>query len=340
MPTNRHAVIRYRVIDSCLRQVHRAWTAASLAEACADALTELGEDASPPSRSTISRDIKTMRRAHPLGYNAPIEWDARRNTYVYGDPDFSISNSPLREDDLQALDGVLSILRQFQYFRQVSELEALASRLQQNLWRSRRQGPPILLFSQSKGSPAHQWLDGLYQAAEKGYCLSLSYQPFVEEGFEAIVSPYLLKEYNRRWFLIGYRHDLQQLRTFALDRIQGAERYFLETFYRMPGFHPETYFKNIIGVSIMEDAPIEEIRFRTPLLRAKYLRTKPIHSSLKVVQENSDFVEFSLHLIPNYELESWLLSFGEEIQLLQPNWLAKKITSRLQQARDQYPDKL
>ena len=35
MATNKHAIIRYRVIDKCLRQVDKNWNWKTLAEACA-----------------------------------------------------------------------------------------------------------------------------------------------------------------------------------------------------------------------------------------------------------------------------------------------------------------
>ena len=34
MATNKHAIIRYRVIDKCLRQVDQTWNWKTLAEAC------------------------------------------------------------------------------------------------------------------------------------------------------------------------------------------------------------------------------------------------------------------------------------------------------------------
>lgn len=330
-------MIRYQVIDRCLRHRTRCWTAADLAEACAEALTEQGFDIPPPSRSTISRDLKTMRSAPPLGYDAPIEWDASINTFYYRDPEFSISGSPLREDDLQALADALSILRQFQYFEhQVNELENITTRVEQGLRLERRQGPPVLYFTQPDYPPAGRWLYLLYRACVHRYCLRLQYQPFQEDGFAAVVSPYLLKEYNNRWFLIAYRHDLRQLRTFALDRIQAADHYLLDNFYQMPAFNSETYFRDVIGVSVYTDRSVERIRFRTPHLRARYLRTKAVHHSLRVIREHSEYVEFELRVIPNFELENWILSFAEEIRILQPQWLADKIRSRHEQAAAAY----
>lgn len=336
MPTNRHAIIRYQVIDGCLQQRNRKWTAAALAEACADALAELDGDAAVPSRSTIGRDIRTMRLPRPLGYDAPILWNPREGTYRYTEPGYTITRGPLREEDLRVLDGALAILRQFRHFGQVEGLEALAERLRHSLRDARRQGRPIVQFSTPPQAPSYQWLDTLYQAVESEQCLLLDYEPFRDPPFRAVISPYLLKEYNGRWFLIGRHHALNRLYTFALDRIKEARPSQLQPFRSMPEFDPDTYFNDVIGVTIMDGRQVEDICFRATPLRARYLLTKPVHHSLRVLREGADFVDFSLRLIPNYELESWLLSFADEVQLLQPQWLVEKLRQRLERAAERY----
>ncbi len=131
-------------------------------------------------------------------------------------------------------------------------------------------------------------------------------------------------------------HGLERLHTFALDPIRQAEPHLLRPFFRTPEFDPDTYFNDIIGVTILEGQQLEDIRFRATPLRARYLLTKPVHASLQVAGEGEGFVDFSLRLIPSYELESWLLSFAEEIHLLQPRWLAERIGGRLREAAGRY----
>lgn len=337
MPTNRHALIRYQTIDRCLQQHYKKWTAKSLAEACAEALKGHYEKVEPPSRSTISRDLRFMRSAPPAGFDAPIAWDDQRCTYYYSEPGFSISNTPLSEDALKALGQALHILRQTQYFRQMEGLEPLTAGLAQMVKLKRREARPILAFSQPLETPAYRWLDFLYRATEQEWCLQLDYEPFQEPAFTAIISPYLLKEYNNRWFLIAYDHRLHLLRNHALDRIQNAEHYLLEAYYHAPQFNPHAYFNDIIGVTLPEGGRIEEILFRSSPLQARYIHTKPLHSSQQLVEETPDYLAFSLRLIPNYELESLLLSFGEHLQVLQPQWLAQRLKERLALAAAAYP---
>jgi predicted DNA-binding transcriptional regulator YafY len=43
-------------------------------------------------------------------------------------------------------------------------------------------------------------------------------------------------------------------------------------------------------------------------------------------------LEVRINVIPNYELESLILSFGERVQVLAPEWLAAKISERIKKA--------
>lgn len=329
--------MRIHTIDRCLQSPGRQWTRPRLAEACNEAAFEAYGVEKRYSTSAIQRDLRFMKQPPPAGYGAPIAWDARRNTYYYREPGFSIYDVPLSRKDISAIEEALNLLRSVRYFQQEEGLEALAQKLSRSL-RFKRQSleEPALVFSHTQRAPGQQWASLIYDAALHHRCLKLAYKPFQESLRHPIVSPYLLREYNRRWFLIGYSHREHKLRTYALDRIQEAEHYLLEDYYRLPAFDPEAYFRHIIGVSLPEGQPVEKIQIRTTPLRARYIATKPIHPSQRMVEEGEEYTVFELQLIPNIELERLLLSFGEEAQVLAPGWLAERIAERLRAAADNY----
>lgn len=98
MSLNKNALIRYKTIDKCLQNHYRNWTLEDLIDACSDALYELeGHDVNV-SKRTVQLDIQMMR-SDKLGYNAPIEvYD--KKFYRYSEPDFSITDIPLTENDM------------------------------------------------------------------------------------------------------------------------------------------------------------------------------------------------------------------------------------------------
>ena len=97
MPANKNALIRYKTLDRCLRNRYRRYTIDDLIEECSNALYEMEGIDKGISKRTIQGDINVMRSGK-LGYYAPIEvYDGKY--YQYSDPDYSISDNPLTNDD-------------------------------------------------------------------------------------------------------------------------------------------------------------------------------------------------------------------------------------------------
>ena len=108
MPANKNALIRYKTIDRCLRNRFRRWTIDDLTEACSEALYEMEGILKGVSVRTVQGDLQIMR-SDKLGYNAPIEvYD--RIYYRYADPDYSISDTPLTEEDCDLLKEAVELL--------------------------------------------------------------------------------------------------------------------------------------------------------------------------------------------------------------------------------------
>ena len=108
MPANKNALIRYKTIDRCLRNKFRRWTIDDLTEACSDALYEMEGILKGVSVRTVQGDLQIMR-SDKLGYDAPIEvYD--RIYYRYADTDYSISDTPLTEEDCDLLKEAVELL--------------------------------------------------------------------------------------------------------------------------------------------------------------------------------------------------------------------------------------
>ena len=108
MPANKNALIRYKTIDRCLRNRFRLWTIDDLTEACSDALYEMEGITKGVSVRTVQGDLQIMR-SDKLGYNAPIEvFD--KIYYRYADPNYSINEMPLTEDDCRLLKQAVEML--------------------------------------------------------------------------------------------------------------------------------------------------------------------------------------------------------------------------------------
>ena len=121
MPVSKNALIRYKTIDNCLRNHYRKWTLEDLIDACSDALSEYEGRDENVSRRTVQADIQMMR-SDKLGYNAPIV--VKQNKYyTYEDPEYSITNVPLTEQDTAMMADAVGVLKQLSGFAAFSGME-------------------------------------------------------------------------------------------------------------------------------------------------------------------------------------------------------------------------
>lgn len=325
--SNINQIIRYKIIDSCLRRKGRKYNWKDLAEACADAFDENGIIAATPSRRTIMGDISRMRSGI-LGYEAPIIYKKAEDIYLYEDSNFSISGNTLTNGDLHELRSALTILKQFNGI-QVEEIEQIVTKIEDTLLRKEKNEPDsVIRFDRTQNLKGLDFLPILHRHTLNKQVLRIQYQPFDKAVSTILISPYLLKEYNKRWYLIGYNHKKATIQNLALDRIIKVDTELIEKFTLVSYFDKEYYFRSIIGVSRNEEVGIQKIVIETTPLQANYIKTKPIHESQNLEEETPTKSVFSYKLIPNFELESQLLSYGEHIKILAPESLKFKMKAR------------
>ena len=128
------------------------------------------------------------------------------------------------------------------------------------------------------------------------------------------------------------------LRIMALDRIESVERAYGEKFEVLPGFHPETFFDDVIGVTkSLQDKPTEVV-FTVFGEQSQYVLTKPLHSSQRIIERHRKdrSITFSINVVVNYELERLLLGYGDYIKVLRPLSLAHQLEAIFQQAAERY----
>lgn len=339
MALNKNALIRYKTIDKCLQNSYRKWTLEDLIEACSETLYEYEGRDTNVSRRTIQLDIQMMR-SDKLGYNAPIVvYD--KKFYKYENPDFSITDIPLNEGDMQVLTETVEMLKQFKDFSLFSELGGIIQRLEDKIYTEKTHQPAIIHLDKNEQLKGLEHLDTLYQAIIKKLVLKLHYQSFkADESSELIFHPFILKEYNNRWFLVGKTKEGASIITLALDRILSID-YDLKRDHLNEDFDGNEYYKNTIGVTVMDEKYVNNVVLKVDRSNAPYVLTKPMHHSQRIVRELSDggvILKLSVH--HNFELERLILGFGESMQVLEPSGLKRRIQDKLQNGLDAYRTQL
>lgn len=335
MAINKNSLIRYKTIDKCLQNHYRNWTLEDLIDACSDALYEFeGRDVNF-SKRTIQLDIQMMR-SDKLGYNAPIEVFEKKY-YRYADEDFSITDIPLTENDMNVLSETVEMLKQFKDFSLFDELGDIIHRLEDKIYTEKTHRQPIIHLDKNEQLKGLEHLEVLYQAILKKCVLKIKYQSYKAcAASEITVHPFLLKEYNNRWFLIGKTNANSEVKTFALDRIQSVD-FDLKSEHLNENFNGDDYYKNTIGVIVMDEKHVKDIILKIDSSNAPYVLTKPFHHSQEILEKHPDgSITFKIYVNINFELERMILGFGETIEVLAPQMLRKNIRKKLTKAMELY----
>ena len=135
MASNKHAQIRYKVLDDCFSNFRRKFYFNDLLERCNEALRELyGEDHAGIKTRTLRSDINYMRtRASEAGVDVESIDDGNGFYYRYSEPDFSIFRQGLGEDDLAQLKETILMLQRFKGMPNFDWMSELVVKLEDKL---------------------------------------------------------------------------------------------------------------------------------------------------------------------------------------------------------------
>jgi predicted DNA-binding transcriptional regulator YafY len=334
MATNKNAIIRYQALNKCFRNPGRKYFIEDLIDSCNEALNDINPSSSGVKRRQIFDDIKFMRDSR--GYSAPIEsyQDGKRTYYRYEDLSFSINSQPLNEQEARKLKEGLLTLSRFNGLPQFEWMEEIITRLEQTF--KLKSEKKVMSFEDNPFLSGREHLSSLFDAIVYQKALKISYLPFTfDVPIVSEIHPYHLKEYNNRWFLFGLDHSSGKIVNLALDRIQSFNETH-STYIRNECINFDEFFDDVIGVTVPTDKVAETVLLKFDAETWPYIKTKPLHGSQKIKSHTSGYTIIQIGVIPNYELESLILQYGERIEVLQPEWLRKKISDRLKDASGKY----
>lgn len=335
MAVNKLALIRYKTIDECLRNRRRKWTLEDIIEKVADVLYDCEGITTGVSKRTIQADIQLMR-SDKLGYNAPIII-VDRKFYCYDDPEYSITNVPINDADVEKMKEIVGVLKHFNGFNYFDEMSDMIARLENNLNKSTHQSGNCIQFEHNRLLKGLSFITPLYSAILNKKPLLIEYKSFkAKESQQAIYFPYLLKEYRNRWFLIAKPKKIKYLTTLALDRIVEFQELPNEKFVANAGVDFDRYFDDLLGVTKNESDRAHKVVLHVNKYNAPYVLTKPLHHSQQVLKEDETGVLIRINVVLNFELEREILGFGECMKVMAPRILASRIKKRLATAAGLY----
>ncbi len=328
MPKTKNALIRQKVIDKCLSSP-KDYSIKDMMIACNKELEAIGEYP-VTAMNTIRDDLNQISSNYPDA--VIVSRRVGRNIYYrYENKDYSIYRIPLKDEEFAQLTQTLSILSKFEGMPQFEWIEEIKSAL--NIHTS---PVPIVGFDENIDLKGRDYFAVLFSAINNKQVLAITYKNFKrQENQYFIVHPYYLKQYNGRWFLIGFSEIINRLSVFAFDRIieiNAERREYIDNLK----YDFNEYFDDMIGVSKSNDAQMEIVELWVSLNRWPYIKTKPLHGSQRVIKYDETGVVIQLNIYVNRELEQLILSFGDDIRVVSPQSLKRTIHEKIYKAYKNY----
>ncbi len=339
MPSTKSALLRFKIIDRCLSNKYKTFpTIEDLRQACEDALfNSTGENI---SRSTIEKDLNAMRNDEVLGYLAPIRFNKKYGGYYYAEPNFSIQSLPLNDEELQAIRFASQTLYQFRdselfrdYYSAIDKIFSKVAVVQPDTNKSLDK---LIQFEKETVAVQMDHLPHLIKAITEKRIVTFEYVKFDDGEIHLHkVNPLLLKEYRNRWYIVASIPEMKEPLLFSLDRIR--ELHLTNQHFRRPStFDADEYFKYSLGITRHNfEKPIKVILSFDPS-QSNYLKSKPLHSSQKILKSDVTECKIELTVQVSWELLSLILSYGDLVKVIKPNSLIQSIKKRLKLAIGNY----
>ncbi len=320
MPLNREAYTRYRLIDVRLRKKPHP----TLEELIAYVTNHFDK---PVSKRTVQLDLQEMRYSQALNFNAPIAYNRNDRSYRYTDENYSINNLQVSADELHGLDFAISLLDQFKHLPAIREFEDAIRKI----------ASTVKINKEARGESDHiqldkpfiikgiEYIEPILKAISERRVLKFTYQKHGSDSTsQVLLEPYIVRESKNFWYIIGNGISKKEpkILTYALDRISGLQ--ITDQVFSDSNIDKKNFYKNVLGVTLAEGKP-EKLELSFTPLQGKYIKTMPIHHSQKILKESKTELRISLELVVNTELKMQLLSYGDNVKVIEPKKLAEEI---------------
>jgi proteasome accessory factor B len=276
------------------------------------------------SGKTIQRDLEFMR--DQLGL--PIEYHPQRFGYFYAEPVKSFPTLQVSEGELLAVFVARKALEQYRGTTFERSLRAAFDKLARNLdgqvsfgieeWEEAISFRPV-------GSSAAdlEVFEALAKSVRRSQEVEFGYAKLRGSGKERRrLQPYHLACVENQWYVMGLDLDRRGLRTFALPRVDSVQ--LKEARFRRPAhFSPRKLLAGSFG--IMSGQGSYRIRLKFKGMASKLVPEKTWHPTQRLQTLPDGAVEMTLQLSNLPEIQRWILSWGSEVEVLEPAELAERI---------------
>ncbi|MGB1780817.1 MAG: helix-turn-helix transcriptional regulator [Limisphaerales bacterium] len=276
------------------------------------------------STKSIHRDIEFMRDRLDL----PIEYDAARYGYYYTQEVGAFPTFHVTEGEMVALLIAEKALQQYRgtTFEKplVSAFQKIAEALPETISLNLSDWSDSISFRTSALPQMNlEVFDQLAKAVSRKRRVALHYRkPGQKKAQARTVDPYHLSNINGEWFLFGYCHLREDIRTFVPSRVCAVDETG-DTFKRPKKFNIEDRLQGSFGVHSGGQTIRVTIHFSHQV--ADYIREKIWHPTQQLKALPDEGVALTLQLSSLVEIQRWILGWGAHARVLEPESLKNQL---------------
>ncbi len=290
---------------------------------------------------TIQRDITFMQNDLDL----PLEYDRSRHGYYYDRPVHEIPLLHYTVEDVVALFLARRALEPLQGTPLESTLRDSFKRLSGAL----------------QGEVSFNWsdLDEAFSVKDAGVVpsdvrlfeklsravldcreLRFEYRKIDSREWEPrALRPFHLAEFEGGWYVIGYDIDRKAKRTFAMQRMKGV-RVLKTKFLRPADFTLSDHLGGSFGVwhRPEDTGKSHRVTLRFSGWAARMVSERRWHPSQQINwrSQKQEVLDLIMELSSFEEISRWILSWGDQVEVLEPKELRETVMASLEASRNLY----
>lgn len=284
---------------------------------------------------TISRDIEYMRDM----FGAPIEYSKKERGYFYTEEGYNLPAISIPESDLFALFLAEKALALYENTPLYETLESTFNRLKSFLpeeitLKSTWAGSRFTFLPESRTNIIPEIWENCATSLRREVQLRIRHtRPGSREPTRRAIEPYHMISFRGEWYLIALDHRSEEIRIFAISRIDRAD--LTEVRFQVPdGFNLEEYLGNHFGILTGEEE--YQVRILFSPSQAPYVTERRWTDDQELDRQDDGSVILGFRTNSLFEVQRWVLSWGGDAKVLEPEALVLNIRRELKQTLDHY----
>jgi predicted DNA-binding transcriptional regulator YafY len=279
------------------------------------------------SSKTIHRDLDYMR----YQLDAPLEYSTQHRGYFYTEENFSLPALSIKESDLFALYLAEELLMQYQGTPLHDRLSSIFKKIEDALPEkiaidSSHENTRFTVFAPPSTTICPDVWEAVFKSLKTLDRLEIEYHPPGQVLSKRLLDPYHAVRYDGDWYVTGLCHLRKQIRTFSLSRITKASS--LERKYTIPStFDFHKISSSRFGVHWGEAEEHVKIWFSSKVV--PYILERKWHPSQEIKYNEDGSLVLSLTIDHLLELKRWVLSWGKEARVIEPEKLVLDLQSEI-----------